>query len=96
MSKFKLGRVTASDAAVQFCKDTKLSMVTDIIFRHSLGEWGDVPPRLRELNDSAVLHGEGMIVSIYEYPLGKVRVVTESDRSATYVLMETEYLKSAN
>ncbi len=95
MSKFNLGRVTSSDGAVQFCRDNGLSMVLDIIFPHSLGEWGDVTDGHREANEDALRDG-GQLVSIYTFPLGKVRVITTADRTSTYVLLEDEYMKLAN
>jgi hypothetical protein len=95
MARFELGRVTASDAAVQFCRDCNLSVITDIVSRHHLGDWGDVTAEHAAANELAVQEG-GQVVSIYTYVLGRLRVFTIPSRSATYIVTEEEYFKVAN
>ena len=62
-----------------------------IFQRHVLGDWGDINQEDKKTNDLAVEMGE-RILSGYTLPDGtKVWVITESDRSATTILLPDEY-----
>jgi len=60
--------------------------------RHTKGDWGDLRPEDKALNDEA-LEGEGRLFSVYEgkYPIPKIWIITEADRSATTILFPSEY-----
>ena len=90
MAQFNVGRVGATVAAVKFCHDSGISMILDIIYRHTLGQWGDVSPEIHVANDIAIRIG-GPLISMYTFELGKVYVITDSDRSHTSVMLVEEY-----
>ena len=65
--------------------------ITQLLFRHTGGDWGDLVQSDKDLNDQALESGEGRIFSSYETEKGKVWVITEHDRSVTTVLLPSEY-----
>ena len=61
------------------------------IARHWTGDWGDVCPEDKQLNDEAVNCGFRML-SVYQGQNNiKFWIITEADRSATTVLLPDEY-----
>ena len=59
--------------------------------RHAGGDWGKLEPEDRQANDDALKNG-GRLVSSYLAKNGtKFWIITESDRSATTVLLPEEY-----
>lgn len=55
------------------------------------GEWGDLEVIDKEDNENAVEKGVGRVFGAYNTVLGKIYIITESDRSATTVLFAREY-----
>lgn len=68
----------------------------DLLTRHFSGEWGDVDPDDAQANDHSLATGD-RILSAHILPTGvRVWVMTEAasadgDRSATTILLPTEY-----
>lgn len=61
------------------------------INRHLHGHWGDVCKEDWALNDDALKNG-GRLLSVYHTNDGvKFWIITESDRSATTVLLPSDY-----
>lgn len=61
------------------------------IKRHLSGDWGDVCPSDGRLNEDALKHGDRLF-SVYHTQDGeKFWIITESDRSATTVLLPSDY-----
>ena len=59
--------------------------------RHYAGDWGDVCPEDRKANETALAEG-GRLFSVYHDRKGvKFWIITESDRSATTVLLPDDY-----
>jgi len=59
--------------------------------RHSTGDWGDCSKDDREANDQALIEGS-RIFSVYHDRFGvRFWIITEADRSATTVLLPSEY-----
>lgn len=95
MEKFKTGQVVTTrgvydemDMEPQF-RDFVLRSFT----RHFTGDWGDLDPEDKQLNDEAVLNGD-RILSAYIYPGHedwKIWIITEWDRSVTTILFPHEY-----
>ncbi|MFW5962430.1 MAG: hypothetical protein ACOCQR_02335 [bacterium] len=87
-SKFDLGRVVITRGA-----EAELSEedVDSGIRRHAMGDWGDVVEDDAKMNDEALKH-EGRIMSVYHSEDGvKFWIITEWDRSATTILLPSEY-----
>lgn len=61
------------------------------LVRHAAGGLGDVSTDDKELNDRALLSGDGRLFSAYVIPKGKIWVITEADRSITTVLLPNEH-----
>jgi hypothetical protein len=64
----------------------------EYLCRHSSGDWGVLDAEDKVANDDAVLFG-GRILSAYELPMTDVKIwiITEADRSATTILLPSEY-----
>lgn len=62
----------------------------ECIARHQTGDWGEMPEDDKLLNDEA-LHGGGRLMSAYTVGGVKVWVLTEADRSATTILLPSDY-----
>jgi hypothetical protein len=77
---FRLGNIYVTPGACS-CEVDKL------IDRHVHGDFGDIGPEDKELNQKAILEG-GRIVSSYNTDIGTVLVITEED---TTVLLAEEY-----
>lgn len=61
------------------------------LLRHERGDWGDICRADGEANDEALKHG-GRLLSAYHDRAGvKFWIITESDRSATTVLLPDDY-----
>lgn len=88
--QFNLGRVTATQNAVDFCKKNDIYLF-DIILRHARCDWGDMDAEDKVANDTAVQRGDGRIFSAYKYPAGRLWCITEADRSSTCVLLPSDY-----
>ena len=82
---FSSGEIRAPPGAVGLGVD-----LLPYLFRHLTGDWGDVDEFDKQQNDLAVKDGSG-ILSAYQTPAGKLRLITESDRSATTFLLSDEY-----
>lgn len=67
------------------------SEVSAAINRHLHGDWGDVCPSDGALNEEALRNGDRLF-SVY-HTAGDVKfwIITESDRSATTVLLPSDY-----
>ena len=85
--KFPLGQmvITANAAA-------RLDMVAvyDGLRRHASGDWGDICPEDRALNDEALKHGDRLL-SVYGTGEHRFWIITEWDRSVSTVLMPEDY-----
>ena len=88
--RFTLGRVVSTPGALKLLGVHKTT-VASLLKRHVHGDWGDLDDEDVQTNNDAVGLGN-RILSQYKFPLGeKVWVITESDRSATTLLLPEEY-----
>ncbi len=89
MSLFELGRVVATPGALEVVlhPDEAVSLLR----RHQSGDWGEVDGHDRRANNKAIKEGTRLL-SAYTLPGGeKVWIITEADRSATCLLLPSEY-----
>jgi hypothetical protein len=89
MALFKLGQVVATPASLAHC-DEHNADATALIGRHAGGDWGDLCADDVAANVHAIQHDE-RILSAYRVGGAKLYVITEWDRSATTLLMASEY-----
>lgn len=63
-----------------------------LLGRHVVGDWGDLSDDDKMLNERALNHGDGRLMSSYEIASDlKIWIITEWDRSVTTLLLPSEY-----
>ena len=88
-TRLSLGHVMATPGALDVVRAHGLDIV-GLLHRHRSGDWGDLSDHDARSNDHAVVHG-ARVLSSYETTGGKLWIITEADRSATTVLLPSEY-----
>lgn len=87
---FDLGHIVATPGALSTLTTHEV-MPTTFLARHHTGDWGEVDDEDSQTNQDALEHG-GRIMSVYSVTPGvKIWVITEADRSATTILLPSEY-----
>lgn len=87
-TRLELGQLLITPAAREALLPADVRTALD---RHAQGDWGDVTGDDAEANDEA-LENEGRLFSVYHNPDGlKFWVITESDHSATTVMLPEDY-----
>lgn len=86
---FPTGHLLATPTALDHLTRSDASPF-DLIRRHTSGDWGDIHPDDRILNDQAVRNGSRLL-SAYRIGSERIYVITEWDRSATTMLLASEY-----
>ena len=87
---FAVGSVLATPGALETLERAGENALR-LLGRHATGDWGDLDDEDSRANDEA-LRGEGRLLSVYRLGSGeKVWIITEWDRSATTLLLPSEY-----
>lgn len=87
---FSLGRLVATPAALDALARAG-AVPTPYLRRHQTGDWRNREPADRAENERAV-YREERILSAYLLPSGTpFWIITEADRSATTVLLPSDY-----
>jgi hypothetical protein len=88
---FSLGQVVVTPGALD-ALETEGIQPTVLLERHETGDWGELDTDDWKANDDALKTG-GRLLSAYTLPQTQVKVwvITESDRSATTLLLPNEY-----
>jgi len=87
---FPLGRIVATPGAIGLIRSAGEDLLPTLLERHRTGDWGDVPEEDARENEFSVKYGY-RIVSSYRVAEERLWVITESDRSATTLLLPSEY-----
>ena len=87
---FPLGRLLITPGAQEELKSCGDLSPFDLIFRHQKGDWGDICPEDIGANERALEEGNRLF-SVYKVYETTFWVITESDRSATTILLPHEY-----
>lgn len=89
---FRLGKIVwTSGVYEKLREDSDFShFVTKSMQRYMRGDWGEMDPEDKELNDSS-LSGGGRIFAAYENAAYRIWIITEWDRSVTTILFPEEY-----
>ena len=96
ISRFKLGNVVATPGALQALAEAGQEPL-HFLALHASGAWGDLNREDREANERATAHEDDpdqrdRVLSAYETRDGvRLWIITESDRSATTLLLPSEY-----
>ena len=86
---FLLGKIVATPGALEALAKVNCLPIT-LLNRHHRGDWGDVDKSDWDENTNALSSGR-RIFSAYVIKNIKFWVITESDRSATTILLPEEY-----
>ena len=90
IARFPLGRIVATPGALAALEEAGESPGT-LLKRHVTGDWGEVDEHDRQENEFSVAHGFRLL-SAYTVTNGtKLWIITEADRSATTILLPSEY-----
>ena len=84
-----LGHVVATPGALDVVRAHGIDVV-GLLHRHRSGDWGDLSSHDARANDHALVGG-ARVLSAYETSGGRLWIITEADRSATTVLLPSEY-----
>ena len=87
--RLSLGHVVATPGALDVVRAHGLDVV-GLLHRHRSGDWGAVSEHDAQANDHAV-GGGTRVLSAYETAGGRLWIITEADRSATTILLPSEY-----
>lgn len=89
-ARFPLGQTLSTPGALAALEEAQVRAI-DLFARHEVGDWGEMPAEDAAENERSV-NGGGRLVSAYTLTTGvKVWVITEGDRSATTILLPSEY-----
>jgi hypothetical protein len=86
---FALGQLVATPTVMAFADEHGVDLEA-LLRRHAAGDWGDVDRHDASENNAALVLGE-RILSAYKTPHGRVWIITEGDRSATTILLPSDY-----
>ena len=87
---FRLGSVVATRGVYELIQQGRIHYMT-YLRRHMRGDWGDMCPEDRKINNAGVMRG-GRLMSSYEIDSGlTLWIITEGDRSVTTLLLPSEY-----
>jgi hypothetical protein len=84
-----LGRVVATPGALKLPTEAR-EHPFNFLARHATGDWGELCAFDRRQNEIALRDGY-RILSSYDFPAGRVWIITEADRSITTILLPEEY-----
>ena len=86
--KFELGQILVTPGAYEALnlKDAARGLV-----RHASGDFGDMSDEDKALNEEAVESGERIMSAYHDSNDVKFWIITEWDRSATTILLPSEY-----
>ena len=92
MKKFVLGKTVMTRGVAELIKKDfdAYWKVTECLYRHESGDWGDLCEEDKKANDYAVEHGERLLSS-YHVLGEKIWIITEWNRSVTTILLPEEY-----
>ena len=89
-AKFLLGRLLATPGALKAPAEAGQNAL-EFLSRHQHGDWGDLCAEDKQENEFSILN-DLRILSAYTLTTGtKIWIITEADRSATTILLPSEY-----
>lgn len=88
--KFPLGQILMTPRAIEALHANN-QLPIDFIKRHIKGDWGEICPCDSEANEQALEYGSRILSSYLLKDKTKIWIITEADRSATTILLPSEY-----
>lgn len=90
IGRFPLGQIVATPGALEALEQAGGNSTT-LLRRHLAGDWGEVDEDDRRENERSLADG-CRLLSAYTLSNGtKLWIITEADRSATTLLLPSEY-----
>ncbi len=87
-AKFSLGRVVATPGVLA---SVPREEINDALNRHVHGDWGVMPEEDQRTNELALNGGDRIFSAYLSSTRIKFWIITERDRSATTILLPSEY-----
>ena len=87
---FPAGQIVATPGALALLEQANKSPL-EVLSRHLRGDWGDLCQEDRTENELSLKHGFRLLSSYRVTERETVWVITEADRSATTILLPSEY-----
>jgi hypothetical protein len=87
---FALGQVLATPGVLAAMREAN-DEPTLYLMRHQSGDWGDLGEEDRAENDFSLNRGLRLLSAYHLLDGTKVWIISEADRSATTVLLPSEY-----
>ena len=88
--KFPLGRILATPGALEAIERAGQTPV-DFLSRHANGDWGEVGPLDAKENEFSLKEGLRLLSAYTTNDGERLWIITEADRSATTMLLPSEY-----
>ena len=88
--KFALGRIVGTPGALGAIEAAG-QIPPEFLLRHKNGDWGDLPEEDIRENEWSLEHGARLFSSYATRREERLWVITEADRSATTLLLPSEY-----
>lgn len=88
IQKFELGQVVITPGAYEALN---LRDAASCLQRHAAGDFGDVSEEDRAVNEEALETGDQILSAYRDRNDVKFWIITEHDRSATTILLPSEY-----
>jgi hypothetical protein len=94
--RFRLGQIVSTPGALEAFQQAG-EIPSAFLRRHAACDWGELCPEDRRANDAAVRHEgdperQARVLSAYRLKdQTKIWIITEWDRSATTILLPSEY-----
>jgi hypothetical protein len=89
-AQFPLGQLVVTRGAMEALAEAGQSPMA-FVQRHQSGDWGEVPEEDQRENDFSVTHGFRILSAYRTSRDVSIWVITEADRSATTILLPSEY-----
>ena len=87
-AKFSLGRVVATPGVLAAVSREEIN---DALNRHAHGDWGVMPEEDQHTNELALNGGDRIFSAYLSSADVRFWIITEWDRSATTILLPSEY-----
>jgi hypothetical protein len=89
-AKLALGQLLITPGAKEAFEGTGENPFT-FILRHIQGDWGNLSPEDVQENELALEHGFRLLSAYDLTDATRIWIITEADRSATTILLPSEY-----
>ncbi len=90
LQKFPLGKTVATPGVLSALAKND-ETYWSFMQRHCTGDWGDLEPEDKIENELSLLKGYRILSMYHLKDDTKIYIITEADRSATTVMLASEY-----